>query len=346
MTAELLLETSSLSVPGADRGLGRYTRCFKSAYEGMDDLRVIEVMSESPVSRSVELAKANSAKSAPFHATSAFGLPVLKSRPWICSIQDIIPLDLDEYSNFGIKSKLAFANARRSDIIVANSNYTAARIMARLKIPSNKIVKISLPVEETFYQIQRSKTKRAPYVSALVDLRARDSRKRPHWLGPIAEHLSRIGIQLRVAGRGLERLAEFAPLAVPVDTPNDSDLAVFYARSLGFLYTSAYEGQGLPPLEAMATGTPVIAFANTSITEMIGNGQILIDDPVPWKQQNLERPIPKHALSEVVDCVKSLNRRDTFWDSCSESASRRAGDFTSDRFMQEVRELILRVETI
>ena len=51
-----------------------------------------------------------------------------------------------------------------------------------------------------------------------------------------------------------------------------------YAAAALFVYPSRYEGFGLPPLEAMACGTPVVAFANSSLPEVVGDGGVLVAD--------------------------------------------------------------------
>ena len=58
---------------------------------------------------------------------------------------------------------------------------------------------------------------------------------------------------------------------------DDSDQAALYSGALFFVYTSAYEGFGLPPLEAMSCGTPVITSNNSSLPEVVGNAGIMID---------------------------------------------------------------------
>ena len=58
---------------------------------------------------------------------------------------------------------------------------------------------------------------------------------------------------------------------------DDSDQAALYSGALFFVYTSAYEGFGLPPLEAMSCGTPVITSNNSSLPEVVGNAAIMID---------------------------------------------------------------------
>jgi glycosyltransferase involved in cell wall biosynthesis len=57
----------------------------------------------------------------------------------------------------------------------------------------------------------------------------------------------------------------------------DEDLAFLYSGALAFIYTSFYEGFGLPPLEAMQCGTPVITSNTSSLPEVVGDAGILVD---------------------------------------------------------------------
>ncbi len=58
---------------------------------------------------------------------------------------------------------------------------------------------------------------------------------------------------------------------------DDEDLPILYSNAEWFVYTSQYEGFGLPPLEAMQCGCPVITSNNSSLPEVVGNAGILID---------------------------------------------------------------------
>jgi glycosyltransferase involved in cell wall biosynthesis len=71
---------------------------------------------------------------------------------------------------------------------------------------------------------------------------------------------------------------------------DDQDLSPLYSGALSFVFPSFYEGFGLPPLEAMQCGTPVIASNTTSIPEVVGDAGILID---PYKQDELSEAILK-----------------------------------------------------
>ena len=56
----------------------------------------------------------------------------------------------------------------------------------------------------------------------------------------------------------------------------DEDLAPLYSNALAFLYLSLYEGFGLPPLEAMQCGTPVITSNTSSLPEVVGEAGIML----------------------------------------------------------------------
>ena len=57
----------------------------------------------------------------------------------------------------------------------------------------------------------------------------------------------------------------------------DDDLPLFYSGAACFVYPSLFEGFGLPVLEAMACGTPVVTSNRTALPELAGNAALLID---------------------------------------------------------------------
>jgi glycosyltransferase involved in cell wall biosynthesis len=58
---------------------------------------------------------------------------------------------------------------------------------------------------------------------------------------------------------------------------DDADVNILYSNSLFFAFLSKYEGFGMPPLEAMQAGTPVISSNNSSLPEVVGDAAIMID---------------------------------------------------------------------
>ncbi len=58
---------------------------------------------------------------------------------------------------------------------------------------------------------------------------------------------------------------------------DDADLATYYSQAKALLFASEYEGFGMPILEAMQAGCPVVCFNNSSIPEVAGNAAIMVD---------------------------------------------------------------------
>lgn len=76
---------------------------------------------------------------------------------------------------------------------------------------------------------------------------------------------------------------------------SDELLASLYKNAFCFVYPSLYEGFGLPPLEAMALGCPVVASNSSSIPEVVGNGGILFDS---YSEESMINAIESISCSE------------------------------------------------
>ena len=72
----------------------------------------------------------------------------------------------------------------------------------------------------------------------------------------------------------------------------EETLAVMYRLAGVFVFPSLYEGFGLPPLEAMASGTPVVTSNVSSLPEVAGDAAVLVDpyDPARDRRRHLPRP--------------------------------------------------------
>jgi len=97
-------------------------------------------------------------------------------------------------------------------------------------------------------------------------------------------HSSRVDSMLCVVGKqfdGEERKVlanlRIADAVVHYDAVTDAHLAKLYRRSVAFVYPSRYEGFGLPPLEAMSCGTPVVSSNSSSLPEVIGDAGLFFD---------------------------------------------------------------------
>ena len=93
----------------------------------------------------------------------------------------------------------------------------------------------------------------------------------------------------------------------------DEDLPLVYSGALAFVFPSYYEGFGLPLIEAMSCGTPVITSDNSSLREVAGNCGIYIQ---PEKIDNIkeameifieELPNPKTLVEQSLIRAKAFN---------------------------------------
>ena len=80
----------------------------------------------------------------------------------------------------------------------------------------------------------------------------------------------------------------------------DDQLAVLYRLAAVFVFPSLYEGFGLPPLEAMASGTPVVVSNVSSLPEVVGDAAVLVDPHdvgsiVDGLRAGADRPRPRRG---------------------------------------------------
>lgn len=99
----------------------------------------------------------------------------------------------------------------------------------------------------------------------------------------------------------------------------DEDLSAIYSGATAFVYPSLYEGFGLPPLEAMQCGTPVITSNTSSLPEVIGDAGIMID---PQQEDELCQAILNSINNSQLRTTlsqKGIQRASQFsWARCAE----------------------------
>ncbi|MNY00886.1 D-inositol 3-phosphate glycosyltransferase [compost metagenome] len=118
---------------------------------------------------------------------------------------------------------------------------------------------------------------------------------------PMREHLAARGLAERVVLTGF--------------VADDADLAALYQEATAFVFPSRYEGFGLPPLEAMAAGVPVIASDRASIPEVVGPAGLILDpDRVLEWQRAIESLCEDPGRREALAALGRERARTFRWD--------------------------------
>ena len=131
------------------------------------------------------------------------------------------------------------------------------------------------------------------------------------------------GWKLEEFNAALESSAQWQHRIVLTGFVDDEDLSPLYSDALCFIYLSRYEGFGLPPLEAMACGTPVICSDNSSLPEVVGDAGILVgSDDVDGAAKALARICENQDLRHALS-ARGLERAKQFsWDRSAQAVAR------------------------
>jgi glycosyltransferase involved in cell wall biosynthesis len=125
----------------------------------------------------------------------------------------------------------------------------------------------------------------------------------------------------------LIRTLQLGEDVVLLDQVPDAQLPAIYRNAKGFVYCSWAEGFGMPVLEAMASGIPVISSANTALSEVCADAAILVDPSNP---------------SEISTAVSALDCQSELRASLIHRGNQRASDFTWEKAAEIVRSVYLK----
>ena len=194
--------------------------------------------------------------------------PLLSAAPLVVTIHDLAVLRHPEaFNRWTRRYSRTFLPrlARSATRVIAVSQFTAREAVELLGIDEELVRVIPHGVEAPFEP--EGEAAEGDYVLAVGTLEPRKNLPR------VVLAADRAGVELRVVGApgwgevGVES-AGFV---------SDDELARLYRGAACLVYPSVYEGFGLPVLEAMACGTPVVTSRNTALAELAGEAAVLVD---------------------------------------------------------------------
>lgn len=224
-------------------------------------------------------------------------IPMNFDGPTVITVHDLSYLRFPEahpVERVKMMSKMLPAAITRADAIIADSHFTKSEIMDVFGVVSDKIHVTHLGISPDFYprqQLEVTKVaikyglKANEYFIAVGTIEPRKNLVQAiEAYRALPDELAKRYPLAIVGMRGWKEKGLFSDLnslvaqgkAKLLGYVDADDLPVLYSGARGLVFPSLYEGFGLPVLEAMACGTPVIASNSSSIPEVIGDAGMLV----------------------------------------------------------------------
>ena len=217
-----------------------------------------------------------------YHETAFF--PFECNLPTIFTIHDI---SLIKYPEYHPEERVKYFNnffwkrIKNVSYILTVSEFTKKEILSYINFPEEKIVVTYLGYDKNFFKVypkdEKSETIKKYQIKKpfFLFVGTHDPRKNLKLIERCAE---RIEHPIYIVGwQGWEKI-EGKKNLFPLGYINDIELAHLYNEACALIYPSFYEGFGLPVLEAMACGTPVIVSKKASLPEVAGEAGIYLND--------------------------------------------------------------------
>ncbi len=213
--------------------------------------------------------------------------PVLLKKQIVCIHDANVFIAPQSYSrNFrAFYTRILPFIAKRSQIITTVSKFSATQISKHFNISSGKIFVLPNGHEH----VLRWNARRSPLFSQVSNFRpyvlllgSRAAHKNMSLIFDLAERLNEIGLDIRVTGNTSNIFASASTHTysnqkniIFMGHVNDDDLAVLFSNALCLAFPSLTEGFGIPILEAMALGCPVVSSNAASMPEVCGDAALL-----------------------------------------------------------------------
>lgn len=211
--------------------------------------------------------------------------------PFIVTVHDLIRFCFDfdkETITEKILLKLDMRRLKRASHIIAVSEHTKSDLIEYLKIPDGRISVIYNGIDHSIFKPQNTNRLDKPYILYVGSERPRKNLDRLlEAFATLKKEFPELRL-VKVGGPGrseeyrshttkkLDSLGITRDI-IFIDHTSELDLACYYSSAVLLVYPSLYEGFGLPPLEAMACGCPVVTSNTSSLPEVVGKAGIMVN---------------------------------------------------------------------
>ncbi|WP_213991159.1 glycosyltransferase family 1 protein [Sodalis sp. dw_96] len=248
--------------------------------------------------------------------------PFFSSKPYAFTIHDLNHLDRPE--NSSILKKLFYnlfikRGCKKAQLIFTVSDFSRQKIISWAGIDPNKIVNVGNGVSPAFNLKVTLHRFEYDYVLCVSNRKIHKNEQRT--ICAFVEANLPNGIKLVFTGEKTEELEllinelDAEDKVVFTGFVKEDELPALYKGALVLIFVSLYEGFGLPVIEAMACGTPVITSNTSSLPEIAGDAAILVD-PEDTKEiaLSLNRVIDDDVLRATM-IKKGIKQAEKFtWD--------------------------------